>query len=554
MIKKIVCPSCGIDFEAISLTQAQALCCPNCASEVDPGRGKNLEELSGYKIFDLLGQGGMGQVFRALAPDGSDVALKVMAQEAADSPDLRERFEREMSIMASLSHPNIVRLLYRGQTPLFKFFVMELVEGTTLRHLIREDKLTGLDFVSISCQTLSALGYAHSHGIVHRDVKPENILFNRERKVKVTDFGLARKLTFEGPALTVTNAFMGTENYMSPEQKINPKAVTHKSDIYSFGVVLYEMLSGGMLPLGIFQPPSFYRQTTECWWDDITFRLLDLNPDMRPENCEEIIREIKNLSENPPAAHISNGGTVPQTADSSETAITREGERIKMKFQEICEVSYALYQKGEYAQALKNWQQALEFSDENDDRANLQNWIKSCKEKIAEQDRNSATVFLCPSCLKPFSQDAKAPIPEKMPCPNCREDIIYDFLRKEWHRKNSLVKKDSFRVEGTPGKEKPQEKQEEGSILRQGILLMIVFLLGVDWWNPDLFDEGIKLAVAKGLTVGISASMTGLIVRFVLYLFVIIWGCNLAYAFYDNQRKPPSPLPVDDNNNICKRK
>ncbi|NLI80051.1 MAG: protein kinase [Candidatus Riflebacteria bacterium] len=306
MIKKLNCTACGISFEAFSFPLAQQLRCPNCASMVDSQAGKELEEIGGYRLFEMLGQGGMGQVFRAEAPDGKRYALKVMAAASAESPELQERFEREMSIMASLDHENIVRLVDRGTSGSARFFVMELVEGTTLRHLIRMGKLTNPEIVNITCQALIALQHAHSHGVVHRDIKPENILITNDGQVKVTDFGLARQEAWEGASLTKTNAYMGTENYMSPEQKINPKGVTTKTDIYSLGVVLYEMLSGGMLPFGVFQPPSAFRPVDE-FWDRLTFRLLDLDPSQRPASCEEVLLEIRDFANRPVAAPPGEG-------------------------------------------------------------------------------------------------------------------------------------------------------------------------------------------------------------------------------------------------------
>ncbi|HNV70080.1 MAG TPA: protein kinase [Candidatus Ozemobacteraceae bacterium] len=296
MIRSVFCPKCRLRFEVIESPRLDSARCPHCAGQLDLGQHSHtVEKLGHYQIIEMIGQGGMGQVFKARNPDGKLVAVKLMSIDLMSSAELTERFEREMDILASLQHENIVQLLDRGVTSAYKYFVMELVEGVTLRSLINTGSLTEAKIASIAVESLKALGYAHAKGIIHRDIKPENILFDRHGKVKITDFGLARRLSTasgDSQGLTATNAFMGTENYMSPEQKINPKAVTHKSDIYSFGVLLYEMLTGGHLPMGLFQPPSSFK-TLDDFWDRLCFRMLDINPDLRPENGVALAQEIE---------------------------------------------------------------------------------------------------------------------------------------------------------------------------------------------------------------------------------------------------------------------
>ncbi|NLI75419.1 MAG: serine/threonine protein kinase [Candidatus Riflebacteria bacterium] len=551
MIKKIACPACGIEFEAVSFPQAQGIFCPNCATEVDPNHGVALEELGGYKLAGLLGQGGMGQVYRAASPTGAPVAVKVMAQEMSESPELQERFDREMEIMAGLDHPNIVKVLDRGKTSLFKFFVMELIEGTTLRHLIRDGKLNEAAIFDIAVQTLRALGHAHAHGIIHRDIKPENILLDHSGVVKVTDFGLARKVSFEGPALTATNAFMGTENYMSPEQKINPKAVTHRCDIYSFGVVLYEMLTGGMLPLGIFQPPSFYRPLHE-FWDALTFRLLDLNPDMRPGNCDDIIREMEGFLKEPAAARRphppSDRPPAPPPGEhpSNDGLMKKEEARIHQHFQDLSQKAYERFQRGEFETAARHWEEALAFTSDPDERENIVNWKRACQEKLAERKVKNALVFLCPRCLKPFSQDPEQPVPGRLDCPTCGGAIFYDSLRKKWHAgEGQAVNKPATPAEKPSRKEKPQTGSPSGSILWQLFLAAVVAALLIDLWSPDQLDQMLQRVLALVPAFGLSQGSVGLIIRFVIYLFVIYWGCGLAYSLYDSNRTPPDSPPDD---------
>lgn len=204
------------------------------------------EALSGrYRIERELGSGGMATVY--LAHDLKHerrVAVKVFRPELAAALGT-ERFFREIKITANLSHPHIVPLLDSGEADGFLYYVMPLVEGDSLRsRLNREKQLALIEAVTITSQVASALAYAHSHDIVHRDIKPENILLEEGQAV-VTDFGVARAITAAGGAqLTETGIALGTPLYMSPEQALGEAQLDGRSDIYSLGCVLYEMLAG----------------------------------------------------------------------------------------------------------------------------------------------------------------------------------------------------------------------------------------------------------------------------------------------------------------------
>src|SRR5687768_17789024 len=211
------------------------------------------------EIVELLGQGGMGAVYKARQP-GLDrwVAVKVLPPEVGRDPAFSERFTREARALARLSHPAIVAVYDFGRTPGgagaspdgMYYFVMEYVDGTNLRQLMQSGKLTPAEALGIVPKLCEALQFAHDEGIVHRDVKPENILVDRKGRVKIADFGLS-KLLAEGASgsaedylLTQPHDVMGTPRYMAPEQVETPAAVDHRSDIYSLGVVFYEMLTG----------------------------------------------------------------------------------------------------------------------------------------------------------------------------------------------------------------------------------------------------------------------------------------------------------------------
>ena len=197
-----------------------------------------------YELEELVGTGGMSSVYRAhdrLLE--RDVALKVLHQQFTDETDYVERFRREARSVAQLSHPNIVTVIDRGEQDDRQFIVFEYVAGENLKALVeREGPLPEEDAVRLALQIARALGFAHEHGLVHRDVKPQNVLLNGDGQAKVTDFGIARSLDVKG-GLTQTGTVMGTSDYIAPEQARGSR-VDAQSDIYSLGAVLYELLTG----------------------------------------------------------------------------------------------------------------------------------------------------------------------------------------------------------------------------------------------------------------------------------------------------------------------
>jgi eukaryotic-like serine/threonine-protein kinase len=197
-----------------------------------------------YELEELVGTGGMSSVYRAhdrLLE--RDVALKVLHPQFTADTDYVERFRREARSVAQLSHPNIVTVIDRGEQDDRQYIVFEYVDGENLKSLVeREGPLSEEDVVRLGLQIARALGFAHEHGLVHRDVKPQNVLLNGGGQAKVTDFGIARSLDVKG-GLTQTGTVMGTSDYIAPEQARGSK-VDEQSDIYSLGAVLYELLTG----------------------------------------------------------------------------------------------------------------------------------------------------------------------------------------------------------------------------------------------------------------------------------------------------------------------
>ena len=196
-----------------------------------------------YELEELVGTGGMSSVFKAhdrLLE--RDVALKILHQHYVADPDYVERFRREARAVAQLAHPNIVTVIDRGEQDGRQFIVFEFVQGENLKQLInREGALPVRDAVQLALQVAGALGYAHDRGIVHRDVKPQNVILNEDGRAKVTDFGIARSLDVDG--VTQTGTVLGTSDYIAPEQA-QGQQIGVQTDVYSLGVVLYELLTG----------------------------------------------------------------------------------------------------------------------------------------------------------------------------------------------------------------------------------------------------------------------------------------------------------------------
>src|SRR5262245_50032679 len=209
-------------------------------------------QIAGYRIESLLSRGGMGEVYLAEqdAPRRR-VALKLLAPELSDDPGFRERFVRESEAAASIDHPNVIPIYQSGEADGALFMAMRYVEGTDLRTLLaKEGPLPPERAVRICAQVADALEAAHERGLVHRDVKPANILVGRSDHAYLSDFGLIRRQEVS-TAITKTGQFMGTIDYVAPEQ-IKGQAVDGRADIYSLGCVLYECLTG---------EPPFRRET-----------------------------------------------------------------------------------------------------------------------------------------------------------------------------------------------------------------------------------------------------------------------------------------------------
>jgi hypothetical protein len=246
------------------------------------------------EILRLLGQGGMGAVYLARQPELDRlVAVKILPPEVARDPGFKERFSREARSLARLSDPNIVTIFEFGTTGGMYYFTMEYVDGKNVRELLDAGEITPALATRIVAQVCDALQYAHDEGFVHRDIKPENILLDGKGRVKIADFGLARLVGLTPTYLTLTGSqeVMGTLYYMAPEQVTRASAVDHRADIYSLGVVFYEMLTGE-LPVGRFAAPS-QRAGIDPRLDPVVLRALAREPEQRYQDAAQIKRDVE---------------------------------------------------------------------------------------------------------------------------------------------------------------------------------------------------------------------------------------------------------------------
>ena len=278
-----------------------------------------------YRIQRKLGAGGMADVYLAEDQElGRRVAIKILNSRHGNDDQFIERFRREAKNAAALNHPNIVSIYDRGEAEDTYYIAMEFLDGRTLKELIVGRGAAPVNVaIEYARQILSALRFAHRHGIVHRDIKPHNVLVDREGRVKVTDFGIARAGTSQ---MTETGSIVGTAQYLSPEQARGGE-VDPRSDLYSLGVVLYELLTGktpfdGETPVEIAmkhlsnapKPPSKLRPDIPPELDMVVMRALSKNPDDRYQSADEMEADLE---------RVARGASVSATTVDTATQVLR---------------------------------------------------------------------------------------------------------------------------------------------------------------------------------------------------------------------------------------
>jgi tRNA A-37 threonylcarbamoyl transferase component Bud32 len=307
-----LCPKCVLLGAATATEQGV----PATATSEIPSIERIAAAFPQLQILELIGRGGMGFVFKARQPHlDRFVALKLLPDKLAKDAQFAERFNREGRVLAKLNHPNIVSVFDFGQTGGFYYLLMEYVDGVNLRQAMRAGRFSPGEALSIVPKVCEALQYAHEQGILHRDIKPENILLDAKGGVKIADFGIAKLVGEDQPSVTLTNtgAALGTPHYMAPEQLEKPSTVDHRADIYSLGVVFYEMLTGE-LPIGRFAAPSS-KTPVGTSVDEVVFRTLEKDRERRFQSAGEMRTQVQDLGE----------GTGAAPAQTSSSRIEQEG-------------------------------------------------------------------------------------------------------------------------------------------------------------------------------------------------------------------------------------
>jgi len=339
-----ICPVCK---KALAPNAPEGLC-PECllkaglgsgvdiGTENENGSGRaafvapSLKEIARLfpqlEILSLIGQGGMGAVYRARQKElDRIVALKILPPDIGADTAFSERFTREARALARLNHPGIVTLYEFGRADGLFFFLMEYVEGANLGQLLEGGHLSSREALGIIPQICDALQYAHDQGIVHRDIKPQNILVDHRGRVKVADFGLAKIVEVrESPSsgtvitasasLTEAGNVMGTPQYMAPEQRERPTEVDHRADIYSLGVVFYQMLTGE-LPGRPIEAPSRKVQV-DLRLDEVLLRALQTEPERRYQKASQVKSDVETIAK-----------SAPQSAPEMDARIRKDWRR-----------------------------------------------------------------------------------------------------------------------------------------------------------------------------------------------------------------------------------
>ena len=264
-----------------------------------PPPPETLDELiPGYKFLEFIEQGGMGAVYKAVQKSlNRVVAVKLLPHVHRNEENFAERFKREAHALALLNHPHIIAVHDFGETSDGQmYYVMEFVSGMDLQHLLKRDPPGPRQILKIITQVCEALQFAHEHGIVHRDIKPANILVDERGNVKVADFGLAKIAGPQSADYTATGMTLGTPEYIAPEALDQSKNIDHRADIYSLGVMIYELFTGHV-PKGVWEPPSI-RSGADKGIDAVVSKAMQNNPEKRYQHVRDMTQVLEKLFKN----------------------------------------------------------------------------------------------------------------------------------------------------------------------------------------------------------------------------------------------------------------
>ncbi|HVB86129.1 MAG TPA: tetratricopeptide repeat protein, partial [Candidatus Dormibacteraeota bacterium] len=311
----LICPQCKTP------NQDSAVNCSQCSTpvsiELDPGATLQTADPTAirtgsdfgprYRIESLIGQGGMGRVYKAYDRElDRTIAIKVVREGVMGETNALERFKQELVLASKISHKHILRIHDLGEVNGVKFITMAYVDGKDLHQVLKESPRLPLDRVlNYAAQLADALLAAHLEGVVHRDLKPQNVLVDKNDQLYVSDFGLAKSFAEGAAGMTQTGAFLGTPRYMSPEQA-EGKATDGRSDLYAFGLILYEMAAGDIPFTGKSSLELMYQRISVApknpkllnpeipnWLAQIIMRCLEKDPEARYQNANEILEDLK---------------------------------------------------------------------------------------------------------------------------------------------------------------------------------------------------------------------------------------------------------------------
>jgi len=309
------------------------------AVHFEPFTPPSTEELDalipGYTFLEFIERGGMGAVYKAVQKSlNRTVAVKLLPQVHRDKESFAERFKREAHALALLNHPHIIAVHDFGETPDGQmYYVMEFVSGMDLQHLLRRNPPEPRQILRIITQVCEALQFAHEKGIVHRDIKPANILIDERGNVKVADFGLAKVVGPQSVDFTATGMTIGTPDYIAPEALDQSREIDHRADIYSLGVMIYELFTGHV-PKGVWEPPSV-RSGADKSIDAIVSKAMQNNPEKRYQRVSDMTQVLEKLFKNsenwknirrpPPSPNSLAGNKAGPIATTAVTIKIKQG-------------------------------------------------------------------------------------------------------------------------------------------------------------------------------------------------------------------------------------